>query len=152
MQIDEEKDTDNRKCMQEHSRSYETMDSLDNTAKCFGTPQGMRTLGTRGMLFKLQVEGPIRYQRVNIPNLDKLTALEWITNRGSGWPLAKQEVLLRQYSDLESFFTSQNAIKSLERRMWNNTCLVCFQTARRTNSVALPFLLVLLLLDIEELG
>ena len=54
-----------------------------------GTPttwcrsKGTRNMGTHEMLFKPQLEDPIRYQRVNILNLDKLTALEWMINKSS---------------------------------------------------------------------
>ena len=51
---------------------------------------------TSGVLFTRQLEDPSRYQRVNILNLDKLTALECIINRCSRRPLAKQEVPLTQ--------------------------------------------------------
>ena len=45
--------------------------------------------GNQCMLFKLQQEDPIRYQRVNILNLDKLTALESIGAASNRQPSRK---------------------------------------------------------------
>ena len=62
------------------------------------TEKAGKNWGPSGMLFKLHLEDPTRYQRVNILNLDKLTALERIINRCSGRPMAKQEVPPRKHS------------------------------------------------------
>ena len=73
--------------------------------------QGRRKLRTIGMLFQLQLDEPMRYQRVSVLDLDKFTACERIISRCREWPLAQQEILL--HSDREIFFTLQKAINNL---------------------------------------
>ena len=78
--------------MQGNNRTYETIISWDKVAserrktEKF-TPQRMQA--QFGMLFKLQLQDTTRYQRVNILNLDMVTALERSINFCS-WATASQ--------------------------------------------------------------
>ena len=85
-----EKDADCRKCVQENSRAYETMESWDQVAR--GPQKNPQNDATAkavpkpvvGCSFGPQTEDPTRFPRVNILNLDKFTALAWMITRRSG--------------------------------------------------------------------
>ena len=100
------KDADYRKCTQEHSHTDETMESWDQVEnESQRNPQhGARSQGGRnseisGTLFRPQPKDPTRYPRVNILNLDKLTAL---AARSSSSTTAAKGVFKSSERDQES--------------------------------------------------
>ena len=111
-----EKDADHRKCMQENSPTYETVESWEKvtcgpreTSKRRRS-KGRCSLGTSGMFCKLQPEDPTRHQR------GQAHRARMNINRCSGRPLAMQEVPPSKHSDHEVVLTPQNAIQNLAIR------------------------------------
>ena len=99
-----ENDADYRKCMHENSRTCETMESWDQVAN---RPQKIHKndpAAKAGELWKSVVHCSehsqrIQYLRVNILNLDKLTALAWIATPRTFLPLPKQYVPLHKHNN-----------------------------------------------------
>ena len=108
--------------------------------------QKQAQVGNQCNVVQTPAGGSIRYQRVKLLNLEKLTALGWIINRGSARPLAKQEVRLHKHSNRKRVYRRARDQESCDLsggcRATHIICLMCFQIARRTNFVALPFLSV----------
>ena len=88
------------------------------------------------------------------PELGQAHRAPMIINRGSEWPLAKQEGPLRKHSDVERFFTPPNVIKNLE--IWakeNNTiCFICLQLHDRQILLRCHFFSCCCLPEIEDFG
>ena len=99
-------DQDYRECMQEKQPRVRNHDKLGQSRKWTQEHPQNDATAKAGAIWESVAScsnymWKIQPTRVNIQNLDKLTALEWRINWCSGRPLSKQEVLPRKHSEQE---------------------------------------------------
>ena len=142
------KEANSRKCMQEHSRTCETMTSWDTIAsgprknpQNDSTGKAGRSLGTSIMLRKLQLESNTIPARQH-PEIGHAYCARINFNRCSGRPPTKQEVPTRKHSDRERTFQllkTRPRILRPERVVWQHNAHFLHSTCLRLHDASKLF-------------